>query len=202
MFEPEYRMGFHVLQEQIGTMNALKIGILSCIQSCREHYKCADNASQNEKTKTRLKNHFKLLAAVYTQLCKTYGQEQAETITQKILMEGGKVFFRGFTPLQDNEHLKDFVRVYSEFERNNIVFDILKESEKEFEIEIKRCLVYESFQELGISKLTKWMCDIAFAYFNNYHPQMKYYKDRMIARGDKTCHEVFVWEETQNHQER
>ncbi len=38
------------------------------------------------------------------------------------------------------------------------------------------------------------MCDIAFNYFSHYHPRMTYAKDRMIARGDETCHEVFIWE--------
>ena len=34
----------------------------------------------------------------------------------------------------------------------------------------------------------------AFAYSSNYHPRIKYSKDRMIASGDATCHAVFVWE--------
>jgi hypothetical protein len=42
-------------------------------------------------------------------------------------------------------------------------------------------------------EVTQWMCDIAFEYFSCYHPRMTYMKDRMIARGDETCHEVFVW---------
>ncbi len=59
---------------------------------------------------------------------------------------------------------------------------------------IRRCLVYEPFGELGLRNLTPLMCDIAFTYFSDEHPGTKYMKDRMIARGDATCHEIFVWE--------
>ena len=87
-----------------------------------------------------------------------------------------------------------FADIYKDFESKNIVFDVIEQSETRFEIEVKRCLIYESFQELGMDELTQWMCDIAFAYFSGYHPRMRYTKDRMIARGDSTCHEVFEWE--------
>ena len=77
-----------------------------------------------------------------------------------------------------------FARVYKAFERKNIVFDVVEESKERFEILVKRCLIYEAFNELGIADLTQWMCDIAFEYFSCYHPNMTYMKDRMIARGD------------------
>ena len=93
-----------------------------------------------------------------------------------------------------SDDLTDFIKIYKDFEINNIVFDVIEESEEKFEIVIKRCFIYESFNELGLEDLTKWMCDIAFNYFSNYHPKIKYIKDRMIARGDDNCHEVFTWE--------
>jgi hypothetical protein len=70
---------------------------------------------------------------------------------------------------------------------------VIDETDKRFEIEIRRCLVFEAFNELGVPALTQWMCDIAFHYFSRYHPQMTYEKDRMIARGAASCHEVFTW---------
>jgi hypothetical protein len=109
-------------------------------------------------------------------------------------MEGGKVFFRGFRPLRSGEALKDFAGTYKKFEKNNIVFDVMEESENRFEIVVRRCLVFEAFNELGLSALSQWMCDIGFEYFSGYHPRITYEKDRMIARGDSTCHEVFTWE--------
>ena len=89
----------------------------------------------------------------------------------------------------------DKMRVdHKDFEKNNIVFDVIEESKDRFEVVVKRCLVFEAFNELGASALSQWMCDIGFEYFSGYHPRMKYEKDRMIARGDSTCHEVFTWE--------
>jgi hypothetical protein len=70
---------------------------------------------------------------------------------------------------------------------------VIEKNDKRFEIEIKRCLVFEAFNELDIPALTQWMCDVAFRYFSQYHPGMTYEKDRMIARGAASCHEVFTW---------
>jgi hypothetical protein len=44
-----------------------------------------------------------------------------------------------------------------------------------------------------IAMICFWMCDLAFHHFSRYHPQMTYEKDRMIARGAASCHEVFTW---------
>lgn len=106
-----------------------------------------------------------------------------------------KPFFRGFTSLGCEERLADFIKIYKDFESHNAVFNVIEESKQKFEIVIRRCLIYEAFKELGLGNLTQWMCDIAFAYFKNYHPQMKYMKARMIAGGDETCREIFVWQE-------
>jgi hypothetical protein len=195
MFEPEYRVGFRVLREKIGRLGStLKVVIPAIARSVITDYDADENLEEDERTKANIKNHFKLLALIYEELQKRYGTPRANEIMREILMKGGRVFFRGFIPLGPGDDLRRFVEVYKDFESHNIVFDVVEESEERFEIVIKRCLVFESFNELGIGALTEWMCDIAFDYFSNYHPRMKYMKDRMIARGDDTCHEVFVWE--------
>ena len=145
--------------------------------------------------KARIKNHFKLLSLFYEGLRKRYGADRTNELMHEILMQGGQDFFRGFAPIGTNGGLNDFIRIYKAFESHNILFDVVEESERRFEIVIRRCLVYEAFNELGLGELTGWMCDIAFAYFNDYHPKIEYTKDRMIARGADTCHEVFNWKE-------
>lgn len=193
MFEPEYRIGLRVLRETIGTWPTLKFVIPAIFKSMRIRYHAGNNADVPERTKAQLKNHFKLLAQLYKELQGPYGTPKANEIMREVLMRGGKAFFRGFTPLGENEDLVSFARVYKTFESNNIVFDVVEESKEKFEIVVKRCLIYESFNELGIADATQGMCEIAFQYFSGYHPRMTYMKDRMIARGDETCHEVFVW---------
>jgi predicted ArsR family transcriptional regulator len=194
MFEPEYRIGLRVLRETIGTWSTLKVVILAIFKSVRIRYHAEKDADEPERTKAQLKNHFKLLAQLYKELQRRYGRPRTHEIMRDVLMRGGKAFFRGFTPLEENQDLVSFAKVYKAFERNNIVFDVLEESKERFEIVVKRCLVYEAFHELDIADATQWMCDIAFEYFSGYHPNMTYIKDRMIARGDATCHEVFIWQ--------
>jgi hypothetical protein len=194
MLEPEYRVGFRILIDEIGLLPTLKISIPSLIKGLGIRYRADEKTSATENKKTAIKNHFKLLALLYRALQKRCGTERTDEIMQRILMEGGRVFFRGFRAMRPGEDLRDFAEVYKAFESNNIVFHVIEESHDKLELVIKRCFIYEAFNELGIGRLTRWMCDIAFAYFREYHPRMTYTKDRMIARGDETCHEVFIWQ--------
>ena len=190
---PEYRVGFSILREEIGLWDTLRIAIPAFFEERMHHHKAKQNSDSAESTKAALKNHFQLLANMYIRVENLFGQARADEIMKVVLLAGGDVFFRGFTKLEPGEGLLDFVRIYKRFERNNIVFDVIEESDQRFEIEIKRCLVFEAFNELGVPSLTQWMCDVAFGYFSRYHPSMTYEKDRMIARGADHCHEVFSW---------
>ena len=193
MLAPEYRVGFQVLRKKIGSLAALSIAILSFFKALMIKHKTEEGSDKTEAAKADLKNHFQLLATMYQMLEKRYGKARTDEIMKEVLLEGGDVFFRGFTRLGPDEKLSEFVAIYKAFECNNIVFDVIEETDKRFEIEISRCLVFEAFNELGVPALTQWMCDIAFHYFSRYHPKMTYEKDRMIVRGASSCHEVFRW---------
>jgi hypothetical protein len=181
------------LREKIGLGAALSIATPAFFKALMVKHKVEEGSDKAAVTKADLKNHFQLLANMYQMLEKRYGKAHTDEIMRDVLLEGGYVYFRGFRRLGPGEKLREFVGIYKAFERNNIVFDVIEETDKRFEIEIKRCLVFEAFNELGVPGLTQWMCDIAFHYFSRYHPQMTYEKDRMIARGAASCHEVFAW---------
>lgn len=193
MLSPEYRVGFRILKKAIGLWSAFKVSFPALLKSSMVRFNVGKNAEESESTKANLKNHFKLLAFMYKELEKQYGLARTDEVMREVLLAGGEVFFRGFNRLGPADGLLDFVEVYKKFERQNIVFDVIEETERRFEIVINRCLVFESFKELGVPALTQWMCDIAFNYFSHYHPRIEYTKDRMIARGAETCHEVFIW---------
>jgi hypothetical protein len=194
MISPEYIVGFRVLSQEIDLVPTLRLAIPSFLTSLLTSFPIEQPAGEIETTKAQIKNHFNLLGLLYHALQERYGVARTSEIMRQVLMAGGPVFFREFVPLGPEEGLCRFVQVYRAFERQNIVFDVIEETHSRFEIVVRRCLVYEAFQELGIGELTQWMCDIAFAYFSTYHPRMRYTKDRMIAHGDPTCHEIFTWE--------
>ena len=194
MIAPEYIVGFRVLSQEIGLIPTLRLSVPSFLASLSTSFPVEQGAGEHERTKAQIKKHFNLPALLYHALRKRYGAARTGEIMRTVLMAGGQVFFRGFAPLGPEDGLSRFARIYTAFERQNIVFDVIEETGSRFEIVIRRCLIYEAFQELGIGELTQWLCDIAFAYFSTYHPRMRYTKDRMIARGDPTCHEVFTWE--------
>lgn len=194
MFEPEYRASFRVLSRKIGLWSTIRISLISMKKSRTVTFKGSNVNDKPKMKKIMLKNHFKLLAKLYEELLKRYGEEKTLNIMQALLIECGPIFMRGFKSLGPDENLKDFIPIYKEFESQNLMFDVIEESDSHFEIRVKRCLIYEAFKELGLESITQWMCDVAFLYFSNYHPKMKYFKDKMIAKGDEYCHEVFTWQ--------
>ncbi|MHA2252542.1 MAG: L-2-amino-thiazoline-4-carboxylic acid hydrolase [Candidatus Kariarchaeaceae archaeon] len=193
MFEPEYRASFRVLRREIGLFPTLKITLSSLLKSKKIQFR--DNEFDIiANKKAILKNHFRLLASLYSEMIQHYTEEKTLEVMHKILVQCGPIFMRGFKPLGPNEELINFIPIYKEFESQNLIFDVVKESPTRFEIVVKRCLIYEAFKELGLEKITHLMCDIAFLFFKNYHPQLLYYKDQMIAKGNESCHEVFIWQ--------
>ena len=192
MFAPEYRASFAILKKEIGLRPTLKLTSSSILKSLTIRFKANDPDVITVK-KNILKNHFKLFAVLYKKMIQHYGEEKALEVMRRILKECGPIFMRGFKRLDPNEDLINFIPIYKEFESQNLVFDVIEESPERFEIIVKRCLIYEAFKELGLEKITQWMCDIAFIYFDKYHPKLTYSKDRMIAKGDDNCHEVFIW---------
>jgi hypothetical protein len=192
MFAPEYRASFGILRKEIGMLPTLTISLSSILKSRKIQYDNDDPDVITSK-KNNLKNHFTLFAVLYEKMIHQYGEEKTLDVMQKILKRCGPIFMRGFKRLDPNNDLTNFIPIYKEFESQNLIFDVVEESPERFEIIVKRCLIYEAFKEIGLEKITQWMCDIAFIYFGNYHPQLKYSKDRMIAKGHETCHEVFTW---------
>ena len=193
MFEPEYRASFRVLRREIGLFPTLKIALIALLKSRNIQF-IENDLDITAKKKTKLKSHFKLLALVYREMMQHYTEEKTLEVMHRILVQCGPIFMRGFKPLGPNEDLSNFIQIYKEFESQNLIFDVIKESPTRFEIVVKRCLIYEAFKELGLEKITQWICDIAFLFFENYHPQLLYSKDQMIAKGNERCHEVFIWQ--------
>lgn len=194
MFEPEYRIAFREIKNALNFRAALKIFLPVAFSSFEIKYKANKEFDEIEKLKAKHKKHFKLLPLLYKELQKQLGAQRAKEVMHEIIMKAGQSFLRGFKPLTPkSKNLRDFIPIYKNFEKNNIIFEVIEEADKKYEIKIKRCLIYESFKELGLSDLAPYICDVATSYFESYHPNIKYKKALMIARGDTHCHEVFIW---------
>jgi len=194
MFQPENRIAFREIKGELGLWATLKCFASVVFKSLRVNYKTKKNINEIEKLKQGHKEHFKMVPLLYGELQKRLEQDEARDVMQSVIIKSGQAFVTGFASLgPDEKSLTNFIEVYKNFERNNIVFDVIEESEKKFEIKITRCLIYEAFKEFGAEDLAPCICDVATSYFSGYHPNIEYTKDRMIARGDETCHEIFIW---------
>ena len=107
------------------------------------------------------------------------GNDKAKDLIGTIITEVGLFSCKeGFLPLaSDEKDLESFIKYYKDFERNNVIFDVVGEGKKRFETRIKRCLIYETFNDLGIPELVPYVCEVAITYFKEYHPHIQYKKN-------------------------
>jgi len=196
MFEPENRVAFQEIRREIGFGATLRCFASIAFKSLFISYKTGKDVGEIERLKQEHKEHFKLVPLLYKELQKRLGDDKAKDAMRRVIINSGQSFVGGFTPLDpDAKDLANFIRIYKDFEKNNILFTVVEESEKRFEIKITKCLIYEAFRDFGLEDVIPCICDVATTYFNNYHPNISYTKDRMIARGDDTCHETFTWQD-------
>jgi uncharacterized membrane-anchored protein YhcB (DUF1043 family) len=74
VFAPEYRVGFRVLREKIGSWALLSIAIPAFFKALMVKHKVEEGSNKAEAAKADLKNHFQLLANMYKMLDKRYGK--------------------------------------------------------------------------------------------------------------------------------
>jgi len=182
-----------LLKDEIGLISAYWVGIPAEMKSNKFQYTASADADQPEKNKTALKNHFKLIAQIYPRLQKKYGKQIADEIMGKAVVKLANCFFKGFKPIGPNDKFPAFAKIYKDFESHNLVFEVIQETDTKLEVMVRRCLIYEALKDLGMSELTKNLCNFAYVYFESYHPKIKYLKDCAIGKGDTICHETFLW---------
>jgi uncharacterized membrane-anchored protein YhcB (DUF1043 family) len=74
MLTPEYRVGFRVLREKIGSWTLLSMAIPAFFKALMVKHKVEEGSNKAEAAKADLKNHFQLLANMYKMLDKRYGK--------------------------------------------------------------------------------------------------------------------------------
>lgn len=196
MVEPENRIAFREIKGELGLWATLKCFASIALKSLKVSYKTGNDLDEIDKLKESHKEHFKLVPLLYNELQKRLGTDRAKEVMRRVIIKSGQSFVTGFAPLAPSDKdLTNFTRIYKDFEKNNVIFEVIEESESRFEIRITRCLIYEAFRDFGVEDLIPCICDVATTYFNSYHPNIQYTKDHMIARGDDACHEVFVWQD-------
>jgi len=182
-----------LLEKEIGLEDALEIGTKAAFNAQKMNFEFPEGADRGDRNKVNLKNYFKLHGEMYKLLQEKYGSERAKEVMSNSIVTMAKGFFKGFAPIGPDDKLLDFAKVYKEFESNNLIFDIIKEDEKEIDYKVNRCAIHESMSELGMGELVTNLCGFAHLYFMGYHPKIKYLKDKAIGKGDPYCHEWFVW---------
>ncbi|MCX7919927.1 MAG: L-2-amino-thiazoline-4-carboxylic acid hydrolase [bacterium] len=184
-----------LLKDEIGLVSAYMIGIPATIAANKLNFCVSADADQAEQNKTALKNAFKLVAQIYPRLQKKYGKQVADDIMGKVLVKVATEFFQGFKPIGPDDKFPAFAKIYKDFESHNLVFDVIEETDTKLDVIVRRCLIYEAMKDLGMGDLIPHLCQFAFTYFQSYHPNIKYLKDKMIGSGDACCHETFLWKE-------
>jgi hypothetical protein len=193
MLTKSITMAVSLLEKELDTSSAKEIGITAAMNAKDISYSAPEGAEQPEINKAGLKNAFNLIQQIYKELLKKYETEKADAVISNVIVSVAQGFFANFKPIGDGEGLLEYAEVYKGFENNNLVYDIVQETPEKIEYNVNRCLIKEAMDDLDMGHLTTNLCGFAHLYFMRYHPNIYYLKDRSIARGDATCHEVFEW---------
>lgn len=75
-----------------------------------------------------------------------------------------------------------------------ITYDIIKDTEKAFEIKVTECVVVEVYIDAGIGKYADaFLCHEDFGHAEGFNPKIKLVRDKTLTSGHKYCDHRYVW---------
>ncbi len=80
--------------------------------------------------------------------------------------------------------------------RNALVYEIVEDTEKAFEVRITECLWAKTFRKSGASDIGyACICHPDFAYAETFNPHMRMIRTRTLMQGHDSCNHRWVMEE-------
>jgi len=75
------------------------------------------------------------------------------------------------------------------------IIEVIEETDKRFQIKVTRCQFVEVFSLLGMSTLTKALCDGDVLFCERYQPALRFERTKTLESGDDCCNHTFIIKE-------
>ncbi len=170
------------------------------------HYRKKFSRPTDDAGLAEVKNTFLLVGVLFNKLRDRFGDETAFRVAHQFLFElGNAVQRQAYFPPAGKPHEWDWFHREHEaqmaegFIRNNENDGVLH-SENQVSLHITRCRFFEAFRDMGNANLTEAFCRSDETVFNEYSPEMYFYRGdaipNTIARGAKRC--TFIYKRHPN----
>jgi hypothetical protein len=133
-------------------------------------------------------------------IAKDIGDEKLITMLKKAASDNAVQMMRSMTkdlPKKDFAVFNDWVKnVLNAFPyKNALVYEIVKETDKEIKVKYTECLFAKTFREANAADIGyATQCHPSDAMIRAFNPKIRVDKPKNLMKGDEVCIEHFVWE--------
>jgi hypothetical protein len=148
-----------------------------------------------EEAKIRIWYKMYFLKVLYDYLKKT-DQQNAYILFEKIIEKPGKVYVGRFAPPTHlftknytlHQAWKDFIR-----KDDQIKVTVDEPVGNASSLHVTRCFMNEVVRDLNIMPIAELICGCDFQFWKDYHPNVKFSRDKTLLRGDAYCNHTLTW---------
>jgi hypothetical protein len=137
------------------------------------------------------------LKEVYEYL-KRKSPERADDLFDAIIEKPGTAYIGYFAP-PSKKFTRDFTlnHAWQEFmsKEYNIVATIDPPKGNSVSLNVTRCFINEVVRDIGIVHLGESICGCDFKFWEGYHPNMRFTREKTLLRGDTCCNHTLNWVE-------
>lgn len=144
---------------------------------------------------------FGMTVDVYRLLEDEVGKQEALKRISELSSERTKESLRRILESEEINDLEDFIQVYkkqldSELFKNTLSYDIKKESDEMFKMNIDRCIRAKIFRELDAQEIGyEVACRPDFEVLSVFHPDLKLKRTKTLMEGDECCDFEYTWKD-------
>jgi len=148
--------------------------------------------TRRQVTELQFRIYISLAKTLETRLGKAEATRILEESTKENMFNAGKAFAQR----QGNNSFASFVGLFKNpMNMNNLVMEIIEDTENAFEIKITECLVAEVFKKANALEMgNAAVCIGDFATAEGYNPKIKLIRDKTLTLGFPYCNHRYVWQ--------
>ena len=143
--------------------------------------------SENELTK-----EFKLAVEFTSEFIKEFGAERSYAVIERVLKEKLTTEAKLSVAKLGGNSIKHITKYCEGLAQGDCEITVIESTDSYVAIIVRRCKVYEAFNELGFPEIGRLYCKADYAFTEAFNPEMKLLRTKMISNGDEFCNHIWA----------
>jgi hypothetical protein len=189
----ETMIGMFSICKTLGLLKGTRV--ISLSSSKQFHAMISGKGSYREEGKRRIWFKMYFLKVIYEYLNEADIQNANETF-EKIIDAPGRAYIGNFAPparlfTKDfllNQAWKDFIKT-----DYNIQVTVDEPVDNSSSLHVTRCFMNDVVRDLDMMPVAELICNCDFHFWKNYHPNVRFSRDKTLLRGDDFCNHTLTW---------